>query len=347
MRVLYIDFVSHRSHENFNFLQLSELVKLADVDLVVKSGYTKYPDLELNDIINIPSSFYRKNLDGLRTRLQYYRILIFLKKNIDFTVYDKIIYSYYEEISFFFARMPKGAYLFNHVNISGLSSMIKRWFYKRISETNIQLVFNETMRNHLQSIGIPSVKIVAHGLMPKYEIDIDNKTLEFLGVDVKSFAKVLFAPSASSADYTFIKELLVSKSFNEYLENKNYLLVVKGKYVDRTGGNILQIDRFLHKNEYQSLLIYSSIIILAYHKEFKYRVSAILFECISNNKNIVLSEAAGLIAYKDCFLAYPYFNDIASLIEALSYYDNHDSIYNDKINKLLLTPNYNEILNDL
>ena len=169
MKVLYIDIVSHLSHKNFNILQVSTLNKCSTVDCVFKEGYSLRIDLDSLTICYIPSIFYKANHNGLVSRIQYWQILRYLKRNIDFSQYDKVIYSYYEEISFFFASMPKGALLFNHVNIAGLTSFVKRWFYKRVSRCNTQLVFNKRMKDYLNLIGITKVEIVPHGVLPKFE----------------------------------------------------------------------------------------------------------------------------------------------------------------------------------
>ena len=128
-KILYIDFVSHRAHANFNNMQLRALMNKAEVFCVFKHGYASRLELSpLNVVLEIPLPFYNFRANGLVTRIHYWRILQYIKRHIDFSLYDKVIYSYYEAISFFFAGMPKGAFLFNHVNLAGLSSCIKKWF---------------------------------------------------------------------------------------------------------------------------------------------------------------------------------------------------------------------------
>ena len=320
MKVLYIDIVSHLSHKNFNILQISALEKASVVDCVFKQGYSTFlGESSGNIILEIPLHFYNCKGNGLITRIQYWRILRYLKRNIDFSLYDKVIYSYYEEISYFFAGMPKGALLFNHVNIAGLTSFVKRWFYKRVSRCNTQLVFNERMKDYLNLIGITKVEIVPHGVLPKFEEQKISANDE-INIDLNSYSKVLFMPSATSANQSFVKELLCSQKFNDYLISKNYLLIVKGNYSCLGSSHVLMLKHFLSDECYQYLLVRSDIIILAYHEEFINRVSGVLFECVSNEKNVIMSNVDGLSAYKDIFSDYPYFTDIESLIEKIDYY---------------------------
>ena len=343
-KVLYIDPVSHRAHVNFNKLQLNSLLRCSDVSCVFKQGYsTLLGEYSTNIVLEIPSPFYDFKGNGLVTRIQYWRILRYLKRNIDFSQYDKVIYSYYEEISYFFASMPKGALLFNHVNIAGLTSFVKRWFYKRVSRCNTQLVFNERMKDYLNLIGVTKVEIVPHGVLPKFE-EPKISAINEINIDLNSYSKVLFMPSATSANQSFVKKLLCSQKFYDYLISKNYLLIVKGNYSCLDSSHVLMLKHFLSDECYQYLLIKSDIIILAYHEEFINRVSGVLFECVSNEKNVIMSNVDGLLAYKDIFSDYPYFTDIESLIEKIDYYDSHESIYRQDYNRDALEPNYEKVL---
>ena len=343
-KVLYIDPVCHNAHANFNKMQLRALMKQSEVFCVLKQGYGSCLDLSNSIIVlKIPLDYYNYRANGLFTRLQYWRILIYIKQHIDFSLYDKVIYSYYEEISFYFARMPKGAYLFNHVNLAGLSSFIKRWFYYQVSKSNTQLVFNERMKDYLNSIGITTAQIVAHGIPSKFK-DSNISFFDELKRDIMAYKKVLFMPSVTSANQTFLRELLSSKEFNKYLKDKNYLMIIKGNYPCHNESNILIIKQFISNDCYEYLLLKSNIIILAYHEKFINRVSGVLFECIGNEKNVVMSKVDGLLAYKDLFCWDPYFSDIESLIEKIDCYDFCDSIYRNDIDRKELEPNYESIL---
>lgn len=343
-RVLYIDPVCHRAHANFNKLQLKALLIGSDVSCVFKQGYsTCLGEYATNMILEIPLSFYDCSGNGLVTRFQYWRILRYIKRNIDFSKYDHVIYSYYEEISFFFAHMPNGAFLFNHVNIAGLSSFVKRCFYKMVSNGNTQLVFNQRMKDYLNLIGVKNVEIIPHGIMPKFDSPATSVSNE-INIDLKPYSKILFMPSATSANQSFVTELLASTKFADYLVYKNYLLIVKGNYPCQESNNIIVLKNFLSDESYRYLMINSDIIILAYHNRFVNRVSGVLFECISNDKNVVMSNVDGLLAYKGIFMDHPYFTDIESLIEKIEYYESHASIYRPCFNKESLQPNYEKLL---
>ena len=344
IKVLYIDPVSHLTHASFNKMQLQALMNNSDVFCVFKQGYSSYLNLSTSNIVlEIPLKYYDFQPNGLVTRLQYWRILTYIKRHVDFSLYDRVIYSYYEEISFFFAGMPKGALLINHVNLAGLSSYIKRWFYKQVSKSNTQLVFNERMKAFLTSIGINSVKIVAHGIPSKFN-NSNNSVFDELNINIIAYKKILFMPSATSANQSFLRDLLSSKDFNDYLKNKKYLLIVKGDYPCRDESNILILKHYLSDECYKSLLLQSDIVLLSYHEKFINRVSGILFECIGNEKNVVLSNVDGLLAYKAIFAWDPYFTDIDSLMYKIDCYDYYDSVYRKDIDRKELEPNYERLL---
>lgn len=344
MKILYIDFVSHLSHVNFNRMHIKALQEYALIDFVFKDGYSKKLGIgSASTVFVIPKDFYKIKGDGFLCRLQYLIILFYIKYHISFKFYDKIIFSYYEEISLFFANYPKGILLINHVNISGLSSKVKLFFYKKISKDNTQIVFNNSMKNYLNSLGVTNVEIIHHGIIDAFKKHQKND-LNILNFNFEHYDKVIFSPSSSSSDSFFLQSLVTSRAFKTFLMENNYLFIVKSKDLKSVHPNIYIINYYISDDLYEHLFVESDIIAICYPKTFKFRVSGVFLECISNKKNVILSNIEALNCYKDIFSSYPYFKDIDSFIECFNIYKKKSSIYKDNIDLSLLMPSYSDIL---
>lgn len=345
MKILYIDFVSHPSHVNFNRMHIKALRECAEIDFVFKEGYKDTLDMEITStVLTIPWYFYKIKGNGFLCRLQYLFILLYIKNRICFNSYKGVVFSYYEEISLFFARYPQKLYLINHVNLSGLSSKIKLFFFKKISKGNTQIVFNHGMMSYLQLLGINNVKVVQHGIMSVFKKKEENVCCkDGLKIDIAKYNKIIFSPSSNSSDLSFLRLLLESQTFKTYLCENNYLFIVKSQDLKSTHSNIYVIDYYISNDFYKYLFVKSNIIAICYPETFKYRVSGVFFECISNKKNVVLSDIDALTCYKYIFSSYPYFKDVETFIECLNIYKEECCIYKDNFTPSFFMPSYSEI----
>ena len=92
-----------------------------------------------------------------------------------------------------------------------------------------------------------------------------------------------------------LEGIVNNKRLHHFLIENDIVLVLKNKPIGVPDiQNIVYINRYLTKDEYQGLFLKSDIIVLAYPKEFEYRVSGVSFECVSNSKNILVLENPSL-----------------------------------------------------
>jgi len=118
-KILYIDPLSPNGHINFNNIQIKSLYKIFDsIDFSFKKGYEKKICIKNTEtIFLIPEKFYKSTNNKIITRINLLKILRYIKKNIDLSIYDFIIFSSYEEISLYFSFIKYPLILVNHNNI--------------------------------------------------------------------------------------------------------------------------------------------------------------------------------------------------------------------------------------
>lgn len=287
-KILYIDPISSFGHKMFNEIWINDLLKLGcSVDLVSCAGYFDFIDKtnkNVRQVLDLEEKLFLKLKDNnpFLNRIRLFRILMKIKKSIDFSSYDFIIFSSYEEISFYFARFSKKCYLVNHNNLSRINHFIKYFFVKRISKKHKLIVLHDKFKRKLSEIGVESV-FIPHGLPTKFQLKNDKFNF------YENAKLILFSPSSLSSDEHFFRKLISDIKFLNYLEENKIILILKGNY-DVISPFIVILAKYLSQNEYRNVFLKSDVILINYNESFKNRVSGVFYEAISNEKIIMTSK---------------------------------------------------------
>lgn len=351
--LLYIDPFCNNGHINYNKLYVNIFLEYnLHVDLILKEGYINKLGLPSKLLrLELPKKYYPNKTGKLISRIYLFKILLFIKNNINLECYDYVIFSGYEEITFYFTNIAKNSFLINHDNVSGLKNGIKRFFNKRISSKNTHIVFAEFIKNRLAHFDINKMIVVSLGIFPPYKIDrfkiksilksIDNR------IDTEKYKYIIFAPAGSKYGDNFINMLLSNGVFLDYLYKKRILFIVKDKLLNSHNDNVLIINKILSDLQYQSLFIQSSAILIQYPASFDYRVSGIFMECLSNNKKCLLSDIKGFRAFEDHFNYDPFYINADGLIDKIDRMVLSENINQPIYQKLTkLTPSFDQIILD-
>mgnify|MGYP001418771426 CR=1 FL=1 len=268
----------------------------------------------------------------------------YINKFINRSNYDLIILSSYDTIALSLSSIKRKLFLINHNNLQCLNNRIKLFFFKRISMTHAHIVFENYIKNYLTSIGVKNVFKISHGLpkkiKPSFKIDYLKKLKR------NNFKNSIFVPSSSSSDIDFIQKIILDVDFNNFLKSNDILLIIKGNYKLNNCTNILVLNKYLKDDEYNYFFITSDIILIPYKNSFKNRVSAVLHECVSNNKPFICSDIEAFRVYESLIKYKPYFNSINDLKNQISGLLNclvNKNFFQDDI-KLHFTPNFKSIL---
>lgn len=320
-KILYVDPLSPRGHINFNKIYIEELLKLyTNVDFAFKENYIDKLSINYkNKVYSIPDKLYDKSKSKIRNRFNYYKILSYIKKNCNIDSYDYIIFSSYEEISLYFSKFKKKLILINHNNISGLRNPIKLFFFRKNAIQHINIVLEDYIKEYLLTLNIPNVYTLYHGLGDPYDRALINNSSLSNDFDyLHKFKYVIFSPSNTSSDNAFINNLITDYNFISFLKENDILIIFKNTHLHTEYENVRIICDYLSDLQYQYLFLRSDLILISYPSTFTYRVSAILLECMSNEKLCLISEIPSLNVYSDYFNYSPFYNSRETLIEKLS-----------------------------
>ena len=350
--ILYIDLYSSLGHVKFNKNYIKGLLEAGfEVKFIFKEGYIKELSLPTSLLdLSLPANYFLDYKNSFKNRLQMLKMLWFIKRKIEFSKYDIIIFSGYEEISLFFSNIKNKIYLVNHRNISGLDNFVKRFFFKRISNKNTHIVFEDYIRKRLYQIGVKNVLVFPYGIPDPMVVDSTNNNFSqvFLPkkINFSNYKFVLFSPSASSVDQCFINELINNKRVISFLEKNKILLIFKGNLDSSLSDNIIIIKKYLTDNQYQNIFLQSDFILLSYPISYKYSVSAVFFECIANNKICLLSDIEVFKCYESFMNFYPFFKNTDDFLIKLNGLMNleYNNLTNHYKNKDKLIPNFNQLL---
>lgn len=345
-KILYLDPFSSHGHINFNKIYIDALKNQKVVlDFAFKEGYAM--NLGVNErCYDIPGKFFLKGNNGWKNRISQIRMLIFLNRELKFKKYDMVMLAAFDEIALFFSFISANFVLVNHNNLVGLDSFVKRFFYKLVSKDNIQIVFEHFMKEYLFSLGIRNVMEIKHGFLEKFDENILVENDFINGLNLTRFRRVIFAPSSSSGDKSFFIDLVTDLNIQKSLEDLGILLILKGDFDVRQNANIKVIKDYLTENQYRYLFVHSHIILIKYNNSFQYRTSGVLWECVANNKLLLLSRIEVFKHFQKFVRFDPFFNGKDDFIDKVLELDelNEDLTENPFINKDKLRPNFEELL---
>jgi len=283
-KVIYINYMKQYGHINYDKIHIAALKNAGyDVKLIMHSDIASKMDLskDLYALI-LPNWFSKDFKNGITNRILYIATLLYIAIKLYKSKYDYYVISNTDAISFGLLPLFRDTILICHDNGKDFSYPIKLFFMKKIAKKNNFVVFNEMMKQPFLEHGITNVFTISHGCLPSFK---NTKSPTVKNICEKEYT--VFHPSAKS-DVDFIKTLY-NKDFNDLLKKNNIKLILRNNSnIDLYLSNILLINRRLSNEEYQTLFIKADLIFLAYPQSFKYQVSGVSFECISNNKNIIV-----------------------------------------------------------
>lgn len=318
MKILFVDPFCPHGHINLNrnYIEVFNSQGI-DVDFIIKEGYEKDLSLAVERVKwRVPVKYYNERAGKFRARFNLLCILFQLRRKVNFKHYDHIFFSSYDEITLFLSGIQHNLLLVNHANIAYMDNPVKRFFVKKVSSRGVMLVYHEFILKRLNHYGVYNVKVESIGLSDPYiKQNHSESYLEKIDQRLVSddFSNIIFAPSGTKYGDQFLADLIKDVSFQNFLSAKRILFVVKDKNLVSTHSHIVIVHQYITDVQYQALFLSSIGILLSYPETFKYRVSAVLFECFSNQKPCLLSDIKGFSAFSRFFNYNPFFKDAETL----------------------------------
>lgn len=312
-KVLFIDFTFHSGHINFNRIHIDAIKSAGyDVRLILHSDIADNMDYPNEDyVLKLPRCLNQRQDSPILNRVIFLVVLLWIKiKVINFSQYSHVVISNCDELTLGILPLCRNMYIMCH-NTASVHSIVKRFFLKRLAKHNNFLVFDEYMKKPFVENGIKSVKIISHGCVAPYGHYND----ENLPTMIKGFSKLIFHPSPR-VDSSFVGNLIADDKLCEYLQKNDILLLIHGDKEEykNLSDNILFISGFLPIKVYQAIFMKADIILLAYPTTFQNQVSGVSYECIANQKNILVKNHPALTYCRDFYNYDPLFKNDDELL---------------------------------
>lgn len=314
-KILFIDPLLQHGHVGFNQIYIQALEKEnVEINFVLVKGYDqKLETPNKNIVYSLPLFLFKLNLGGIVNRIFYLIGLVLIRVNVNIKSYDKVIFSSFEEISFYFSGI-RNVTVINHINAHKTNSKIKLFFLKKVLKRNTCIVFDKTTKEYLDQKGNFNIVVKPHGFL-KPEAPFNKKIFNLdTRLEETNFKHIIFSPSSNSSDDIFLKELIKCSEIIDFLKKNNILLILKGDFQSGEK-NILILKKHISNQTYKQLFQKSTIILIAYPESFKYRVSGVLFECFSYNKPCLVKKNDMLLEYINHFCFEPYFDSSRGFIK--------------------------------
>lgn len=282
MKILYIDNIGPIGHIVFNQIQTESLHRIGcTVDAIFDKKYKgKIQTAHLNRVSYIKPYFKKQKPSPTEYRInlvrQYFKI-VFQEK---LSNYDAVVISHFDPMAIFalrtFCHVP--VYCFVHNPIETFNNKVKI-LASKYSAVDRFIVFNEEMKQTMLTLGFSNTCIVSHG----YDKQFIHTELDLEKIGIPQGWDYILCPSATSTDYDLLKEVVEKSEFVRFCEDKKIKVVVKASDdIEFANENVIKIRGFIETSMYEALMKKTLCAILIYGKEFKSRVSGIMFECMSN-----------------------------------------------------------------
>lgn len=262
---------------NFNKIHIDSFVKIGcSLHLVGREhqfdNIDNYPQISKSII---PHFFYPEHsLGALINRIIYVLSLIWVRFKFSFSKFDLIIVPTYDPLSIFVLKSKVNTILITHDG-HYLDNKIKRFCVRLTPRHYIHVGLSEEMTLHIKNmLGDRKVAFVPHGLcgMPS---EFQRPTF------LEGCNKYVFCPINRLFEQDFVERIFSDIKFETYLKENGLKLVVKKNLLRNVDSeSVIVIENNLSKKEYDYLIKNSVAVILPYFKEYKYRCSGIMFECV-------------------------------------------------------------------
>jgi hypothetical protein len=168
------------------------------------------------------------------------------------------------------------------------------------------------MESHVRSL-LPDRKVmyVPHGICPP-AVELSKPSY------ISEGDSFLFCPVNMKFKKEFVECILNNSELQKYLEENNIILYVKRQLVTTpVCKNIVTIENNISKPEYDYMIQNAMAVILPYDKEYMFRCSGILFECVSRITPVLTTRLPAMEEYEKLINLFM-FDDVYSLISGIN-----------------------------
>lgn len=314
-KILFVDYIWRAGHVNFNKIHIDALRDAGFEVALVLYGSMKerlpYPDNDYAMVL--PAILKMKEGHPLFNRLLFVIVLALIRLRLSVKKYDYVILSNYDELSLGLIPLGHKMLLISHSNAESFTKNLKKKFLHGLACRSTFIVFNKYIASAFLNEGLTNIRIVSHGCLDSLPTKIVD-----VGIDFSKYAMVVFQAS-SKIDSYFYKKIFLNRDFCDFLHTNNILFVLRNCNVPTEySQNIISFNKYLSKEEYDTLMSKSKVILVAYPDNFKYQVSGVSYECVTKKKCMAIYDNPALHYCREYFNYEPIFTDLESFKKLLS-----------------------------
>ena len=313
-RLLFIEPVSFPTHYNYNVGILRNLPTDLIIDICALDGYISKTLIDYKLYYSIPENLiYRMNPKDthpqLRLRWSILQVWLWIKKNIELSDYDGILFAYTEAITFRLTmnrlntKRQKVMFIDHEIG-STVNSKIKLWFFTGINKDYTFLAFEDYIKDYLKDVVKLQnpISVVRHPL-PKLDKLDEVHTDAIEKSDKKNL--ILYAP-ANSNNEDFIRFLFEHR--DEL--SSDIRIVIKSKLIAYEDEKLKIFNENISDDEYKRQMRKCDAVLINYGQNYNFRTSGVFFEAVAYRKPIVLCVNNTMRYYSETYpeIVFPFEN---------------------------------------
>ncbi|RKJ20039.1 hypothetical protein D7X48_10800 [bacterium D16-50] len=276
-KVLYIELMdNNRGNLTVDLRYIRILSRITNLTVASPLGWYKSLDKKIKNI-----EYARRNSDAIidyfRNGITNIRELFQLDKQFHF---DFIFCASYE--TYLHALVPLGipdtkrrVYICNHNNIDLMDRKKIKQMAFRLYKNKVQhIVFEEFMKMHLAS---------------KYHIAIENvhKLTYPIDEQCSSGEKIYDCVGISNSNNeSWVRDMVALQRDTKLLTVHNLKVILRSKEITYEDSNLIVINGYLEKHEYENYISGAKMILLPYPDSFQHRMSGALVDALMNRVKV-------------------------------------------------------------
>lgn len=276
-KVLYMELMdNNRGNLTVDLRYIRILSRITNLTVASPLGWYKGLDKEIKNM-----EYARRNSDALidyfRNGITNIKELFKLDKQFKF---DFVFCASYE--TYLHVLVPLGMpdtkrriYICNHNNIDLMDrKKIKQMAFNLYKDKVQHIVFEEFMKTHLASKYHIAGENVHKLTYPIDEQPCDNeKTYDCVGI-------------SNSNNESWVRDMVALQKDTKLLTAHNLKVILRSKEITYSDDNLIVINGYLEKQEYENYISGAKMILLPYPDSFQHRMSGALVDALMNRVKV-------------------------------------------------------------
>ena len=298
-KVLLLEPLSPWGHKDINEVTIDILHDNYELYYCAAEGYmdNKYSNVKY---YTLDKELFTVKSNSLDNRIRLYKAFIKMLQiandiHPDYVFvmsYDVIVLSFVCMLQSKYSHLYKKMFILNHSNPDEvLSSKIKRFFYKYISDDIKNVFYEDYIGKKISEITDRKYYVLHHNLND-YKKNVSAYTVinDSLSRFFEDKALYLVSVSSNEIPKEIVEEIL-KLDRDGVLTHNNVKVFIKNKIHDFSSSNVLFYTDFLTDDEYSYIIQQSDYVMILYNDQtYRYRVSGVYFDAITFSKPIFHNE---------------------------------------------------------